>query len=112
MKKIENHHLFVESRKELVRKNIKISEINDILLDLINEFNIKFKNEESKIIAKKYLYALKLSKVNEKKIRIELYKRIKERFDCSDILDIDNILDSFIITYKGINKINYIYINY
>lgn len=108
---IETRNKYVETRKDLIRKYITNEEMSNMLDTILNDYNIKFKNEESKIISKKNLYALKLSLVNENKVRKTLYKQIKEKIDV-EIQDVDNILDSFLIFYPGINKINYLYLNY
>lgn len=108
---IEIHNKYVEARKDLIRNCISREEMNKMLTQILLDYNIKFKNEESKTISKKNLYALKLSLVNENKVRNTLFKQIKEKVN-SDIEDIDNILSSFLIFYPGINKINYLYLNY
>lgn len=108
---IEFHNKYVEARKDLVRKYITKEEMQKMLTNILNDYNIKFKNEESKAISKKNLFALKLSLVNESKVRKTLYSQIKEMIK-EEIEDIDRILDSFLILYLGTNKINYLYINY
>ena len=111
----EKLNKYIEERKNIIRENIDKKELNEFIYSVVERLNIKFKNEESKIIAKdlnQSLYALKMSKMNERKIRESVSEYIKSSVNVDQIEDIDLIIDSFLIRYNGFNNVHYLYLNY
>lgn len=110
--KTECYNKIVCRRKEELKKYFTPNELAAILKTILAENNIKYKNEESKII-KNNLFTLKLSNINETKIRAIFYQTIEDNLASRDveIHDLTRILDAVLINYKGINNIKYLYIN-